>query len=272
MELNEPQIERYTHHLILKDIKREGQLRLLGSRVLIVGAGGLGSPAAYYLAAAGVGTIVICDGDRIELSNLQRQILYNTSEVGKHKSVAAQNRLYCLNPDVKVEPVANRFDKTNAMTLVDGVDFVLDCSDNFSTKYLIADTCRAAGLPYSYAGVVGFKGMTMTVSQDSACLRCVFPRPPEEGEGVNCRGIGIIGAVAGIFGSIQAAEAIKYIAKAGALLTNRLFTLDCFSFKARTLEVSKDPACPGCGGVLTKKRSREKNGGKDICGSCAKNR
>lgn len=249
MDLDEKQIARYTHHIILKDVGGEGQRRLLSSKVLIVGVGGLGSPAAYYLAAAGVGTIGLCDNDHVELSNLQRQIIHHTGDIGKHKVVSASEKIVLLNPDVKVVPITERFDQSNAHDLVGAYDFIIDASDNFPTKYLINDICVETGKSYSNGGIVGFKGQTFTHIPGSLCLRCIFPDPPDEGVILHCRGAGILGAVAGIIGSIQATEAIKWILKRGDMLSDRMFIFDALQTQMRVAALRRRESCVICGAV-----------------------
>jgi adenylyltransferase/sulfurtransferase len=246
MRLDDQQIERYQQHIILKDIGGEGQKRLLASKVLIVGAGGLGSPAALYLAAAGVGIIGICDDDRVELSNLQRQILYSTENVGCSKTQEARKRLSQLNPDVTIKVHDERLTETNIRAIIQNYDFVIDASDNFPTKYLINDTCVAMEKPYSHGGVIGFKGQTFTYVPGSMCYRCIFPEPPPDDLILYCRGSGILGSVAGIVGSIQATETIKYFLGKNSLLTNKLLTVDTLMSEFRTINLKPNTNCPIC--------------------------
>lgn len=247
MNLTESQLDRYLHHIILKDIGGEGQRRLLAAKVLIVGAGGLGSPAALYLAAAGVGTIGICDDDCVELSNLQRQIIHSTKDIGRSKAESAVEKMRAINPDVRVAPHAERLTDQNAISIISDYDFVIDGTDNFPSKFLINDGCVARKKPYSHGGVVGFKGQVFTYVAGSLCLRCVFDRPPEPGCVMDCRGSGILGAAAGIIGAIQAAEAIKYILGRGDLLTNRILTVDALKMEFRTIPIERSQTCPTCG-------------------------
>ncbi|MFA4874229.1 MAG: HesA/MoeB/ThiF family protein [bacterium] len=242
-QLTEEQLHRYTHHIILKDIGGEGQRQLLAARVLIVGAGGLGSPAALYLAAAGVGGIGIIDDDRVELSNLQRQILYCTADLGRSKVASAADKIAALNPDVKVFAIEDRLRRENADQILSEYDFIIDASDNFDTKYLINDVCVAIGRPFSHAGVAGFKGQVFTYAPGSPCLRCIFPEPPAPGQIQHCRGAGILGAAAGVFGSIQAAEAIKSILKKDGGLRARLLSIDLIEMDFANMGVSQNPAC-----------------------------
>jgi len=247
MHLSDKQIERYQHHITLKDIGGEGQKRLLDSKILIVGAGGLGSPAAFYLAAAGIGTIGIIDDDRVELSNLQRQILHSTKDIGKVKVDSAKEKMQALNPEVRVNAHAMRLYQDNINSVIADYDFILDASDNFPTKYLINDVCVVKGRAFSHGGVVGLKGQAFTYVPQSMCYRCIFPEPPPSGIILDCRGVGILGAVAGIIGTIQATEAIKFILKRGSLLTDQMLTFDALAMEFRKIKLNKSNQCPLCG-------------------------
>jgi len=236
---------RYERHLGMPEIGEAGQEKLLAGRVLVIGAGGLGSPAAFYLAAAGVGTIGLVDGDVVEATNLQRQILHGTGDLGRPKVESAAEKLRALNPDVRVLPRRERLTRENAAAVLGEYGFVLDCTDSFAAKFLIADACAAAGRPYSHAGIYRFEGQTMTVIPGStACLRCLFPRAPEDRPDP---ARGPLGAVPGAIGSIQAAEAIKWILGIGELLTDRLLHYDALGMRFRSVRVRRDPACPVCG-------------------------
>lgn len=247
IQLNNERMERYLHHITLKDIGGDGQRRLLASRVLIVGIGGLGSPAALYLTAAGIGTIGIIDDDNVDISNLQRQIIHHTNDIGRKKVESAEEKMRLLNTDVRIIKYSERLTEANVKSVIADYDFILDGSDNFQTKFLINDACVACAKPFSHAGVIGFKGQTFTFVPGSLCLRCIFPEPPEPGTILNCRGSGILGAVAGIVGSVQASETIKFILKKGTLLTDRLLTVDVLSMKFRTITIAKNALCPVCG-------------------------
>ncbi|MFH1830995.1 MAG: HesA/MoeB/ThiF family protein [Pseudomonadota bacterium] len=247
MQLSQSQIERYTHHIVLKDIGGEGQRKLLSSKVLIVGAGGLGSPAALYLAAAGVGTVGIADEDEVEIGNLQRQILHFTDDIGRSKVASAKEKLCALNTDVKIIPLHKRLDTRNIVSEIADFDFIVDATDNFDSKFLINDTCVSLGKPYSHAGVVGFKGQTFTYVPGSLCYRCIFSDPPPAGTIQDCRGSGILGAVAGMMGTIQAAEAIKYLIGNGDLLTDKLLTVNLLTMDFRTIPLTRNKDCPVCG-------------------------
>lgn len=245
MELNERQRERYGRHLSLSEIGEEGQIKLLRAKVLVVGAGGLGSPAALYLAAAGIGTIGIVDGDRVELGNLQRQILHTTPSVGTLKVSSAAERLRALNTDTRLTLHPFRLSAANAAEIIARYDFVIDATDNFRAKLLIAETCHMEAKPYSHAGISEFSGQTMTVNPgESACLRCVF----HEGK-IHEKQIptGPLGTLPGVMGAIQATETIKYLLSIGTPLCNTILTYDCLSMTMRRVSVSRDPQCPLCG-------------------------
>lgn len=242
------QQERYARHLILEGVGVKGQERLLAGRVLVIGAGGLGSPALFYLAAAGVGTIGIVDGDLIELSNLQRQIIHTTARLGQEKSVSARTSLEQLNPDVRVEIHQLRVTTENVADLLAAYDFVIDATDNFESKFLINDACVAAGRSFSHGGILRYSGQTMTVIPgDGPCYRCIFPEVPETEVATACSKAGVLGVLPGIIGTLQATEAIKYLLGVGSLLTGRLLTYDSAALKFREIPLQRNPACPACG-------------------------
>ena len=242
------QLHRYSRHIILKEVGVEGQLRLNQARVLVVGAGGLGSPVALYLAAAGVGTIGIVDDDVVELSNLQRQIIHATSDVGRHKVESASNSLQAMNPDVKVLPYKFQLCADNVMSIVKEYDFVVDGTDNFAAKFLVNDACVLAEIPFSHGGVLRFSGQVMTVLPgQSSCYRCVFRQPPPEEAVTSCSQAGILGAIAGILGTIQATETLKFITDTGQLLTDTLMTFDALTMDFRKIPLSRQEDCPVCG-------------------------
>jgi molybdopterin/thiamine biosynthesis adenylyltransferase len=247
MNLTESQIERYSRHIILKDVGGIGQAKILQSKVLIIGAGGLGAPAALYLAAAGVGTIGIVDGDSVDLSNLQRQIIHFTGDVGKPKVVSAQAKMEAINPDVKVIIHQTRVYSENIAEIIQGYDFIIDGTDNFPTKFLVNDACVLARKPFSHGGILRFNGQTMTYVPGSACYRCIFPEPPPKGAVPTCSEAGILGAVAGMLGTIQAAEALRFIVGKGKLLADRLLTFNALDMEFRTINIHRNPRCAICG-------------------------
>ncbi|GLI37349.1 molybdopterin-synthase adenylyltransferase MoeB [Geobacter hydrogenophilus] len=243
------QSERYARHLILENVGEVGQERLLAGRVMVIGAGGLGSPVALYLAAAGVGTIGIADSDRVELSNLQRQIAHHTADLGRPKVVSAKEKMAAMNPDVTVIPFETRVGASNIAEIIADFDFVIDATDNFAAKFLINDACVAAGKPFSHGGILRFNGQTMTVLPgESPCYRCIFPEPPENDEvATACSRAGVIGVLPGVIGTIQATEAIKYLMGIGELLTGRLLTYSALALKFREVPIKKKLTCPACG-------------------------
>ena len=249
IRLTTDQIERYSRQIMIPDLGGKGQIRLRQARVLIIGAGGLGSPATLYLAAAGIGTLGLVDSDRVELSNLQRQILHGTPDLNHVKVESAKDRINNLNPDVEIIVYPVRLEEDNAATIFSGYDFIVDGSDNFPTKFLVNDIAVSMDIAFSHAGIVRLQGQTMTVvPRKSACYRCLFREPPAPEEILNCQQAGILGAVAGTVGSIQATEAIKYIAGfEEGLLTDRLLTYDAKSMKFHTVDVTRDIHCVACG-------------------------
>lgn len=239
--------ERYARQIALPEVGEEGQRRLAEASVLVVGAGGLGSPAALMLAGAGVGTIGIADNDKVEVGNLQRQILYSMSDVGRSKVESAAARVRSYNPLVRVKVHPERLTIANAATVIAGYDFVLDATDNFESKFLIADVCHEVGRPYSHAGISGFIGQTMTVYPgESACYRCIFHGPPAE-ESPPRPPAGPFGVVPGIAGTIQAAEALKHILGIGEPLGNCILVFDVLQMSFRRIPVKRNPTCPLCG-------------------------
>ena len=239
MAFTDEQLERYSRHIILKEVGAKGQKKLLNAKVLIIGAGGLGAPAAMYLAAAGVGTIGIADADEVDLSNLQRQIIHTTQDVGKAKVLSAKETMEAINPDVKV----------NIMDIIKDYDFVIDGTDNFPAKFLINDACVMAKKPFSHAGIIRFKGQLMTyVPGQGPCYRCVFKNPPPKDAVPTCKQAGVIGAMGGVIGSLQAMEAIKYILGVGDLLTGYLLTYDALKMEFRKVKLPQDTkGCAVCG-------------------------
>lgn len=248
--LTTAQIERYSRQMLIPDLGGKGQLRLRQARVLVVGAGGLGSPAAFYLAAAGIGVLGLVDPDHAELSNLNRQILHATENIGQAKVDSAKGKLNGLNPDVEIKTYPLRLAADNAAEIIAGYDFVVDGSDNFDTKFLVNDIAVKSGVAFNHAGIVRLQGQTMTVVPGkSACYRCFFKEPPPLEEILSCQQAGILGAVAGTIGTIQATEAIKFLAGfEEGLLTDRLLTYDAKRMNFHTVAVRRDPACAACGG------------------------
>ncbi|OPY68800.1 MAG: putative adenylyltransferase/sulfurtransferase MoeZ [Syntrophorhabdaceae bacterium PtaU1.Bin034] len=246
--MNDAQIERYSRNIILKEVGGKGQEKLLQSKVLIIGAGGLGAPAALYLAAAGVGTIGIVDGDRVDLSNLQRQVIHFTDNVGVSKVDSAREKIKRLNPDVRVIAHKEMAFSHNIAEIIGGYDFVIDGTDNFPAKFLINDACVLGGKPLSHAGILRFDGQTITVlPNNSACVRCLFIAPPPAGAVPSCSQAGVIGGMAGVIGTIQALEAIKFLLGLGDLLTNRLLVFEALAMRFREVKVGRNPDCPVCG-------------------------
>ena len=243
------QLERYSRHIILKEIGVKGQQKLLDAKVLIIGAGGLGAPAALYLAAAGVGTIGIVDADEVDLSNLQRQVIHSTNDIGKAKVKSAKESMEAINPDVKVNTYRKFVDSSNIMDLIKDYDFVIDGTDNFPAKFLINDACVMAKKPFSHAGIIRFKGQLMTyVPGEGPCYRCVFKNPPPKDAVPTCKQAGVVGAMGGVIGSLQAMEAIKYIIGKGELLTGKLLTYDALKMEFRTIKLPDNhKTCAVCG-------------------------
>ena len=246
-ELSRQQLLRYNRHLILDGFGLESQKRLLQSKVLIVGVGGLGSPAVLYLAAAGVGTIGLVDGDLVSITNLQRQIIHTTSDVNKPKVESAEEKILKTNPDVKVIKHETFLSEDNALELIGAYDFIIDGTDNFSAKYLVNDACVMLGKPFSMCGINRYSGQLMTHLPDTACYRCLFPEPPALADVETCSTVGVLGSIAGIMGTIQATECIKCLTGIGKPLTNALFTIDSLSMEWQRIDFVKDDGCSICG-------------------------
>jgi molybdopterin/thiamine biosynthesis adenylyltransferase len=247
MKLTDEQLERYSRQILLPDVGGRGQERLLAARVLIAGAGGLGSPAALYLAAAGVGTIGIVDSDAVELSNLQRQILHGSADVGRPKTESAARRIAEVNPDVRIITHRERLTSANVLGIFEGYDFILDSTDNFATRYLINDACVIAGKPLSHGAILRFEGqITTIVPRKGPCYRCLYPEPPPRGLVPGCQEAGVLGAIAGVIGAMQAAEAMKWILGVGDLLVGRLVMYDALAGSFREVKIPRDPNCPRC--------------------------
>lgn len=249
MDLTSEQIERYSRQIVLKEIGGIGQKKLLDSKITIIGCGGLGSPVAYYLTAAGIGSIKIVDFDVVELSNLHRQILHFNNDLNKKKTQSAYEKLHKLNPDVYLEVVNEVLLPNNIKEILKGSDFVIDGSDNIPTKMLINDASVNLNIPFTIAGVVRFNGQIITVNpqEKTACYRCVFGDITEHEPSMSCSQAGIIGLIPGIVGSIQANEAIKCILKIGDLITNRMLFLDLLKYRFSFIKVARNEKCIACG-------------------------
>ena len=249
MALTDEQLERYSRHILLKEVGPKGQRRLLEGKVLIIGAGGLGAPAAMYLAAAGVGTIGIVDADVVDLSNLQRQIIHSTPDVGKPKVQSAEETIHAMNPDVRVNAIREFVWSGNIREIIRPYDFVIDGTDNFPAKFLINDACVLEKKAFSHAGILRFNGQLMTyVPGKGPCFRCVFREPPPPDAVPTCRQAGVIGAMGGVIGSLQAMEAVKFLVGKGELLTGSLFTYDALANRFHKVTLPKwNGKCPVCG-------------------------
>jgi sulfur-carrier protein adenylyltransferase/sulfurtransferase len=247
-EMSRAEVLRYSRHLTLPEVGVDGQERLRAARVLCIGAGGLGSPAAMYLAAAGVGTIGLVDDDVVDASNLQRQIIHGTSDVGRSKLASASDRLRDINPHTRIEPHDVRFGERNALELVSAFDVVVDGTDNFPTRYLVNDACVLARRPNCYGSISRFEGQAAIFAvPDGPCYRCLHPEPPPAGLIPSCAEGGVLGVLPGIIGTIQATEAIKLILGIGEPLVARFLVYDALRMRFRVIKLSKDPDCPVCG-------------------------
>lgn len=249
--LRPEEYRRYGRHLTLPEVGEAGQVRLRASSALVVGAGGLGSPVSLYLAAAGVGRITIVDFDVVDPSNLQRQVLFGTSDVGRPKVEAAAARLRDLNPMVEIVPVDARLSSENVAALVAAHDVVVDGSDNFTTRYLVNDACVLAGRPNVYGSIFRFEGQASVFAPGGPCYRCLFPDPPPPGLVPNCAQAGVLGVLPGLVGSIQAAEALKVLLGAGGTLAGRLLLVNALTATFREVRLRRDPACAVCGDAPT---------------------
>ena len=247
-DFSEEEIRRYSRHILLPEVGGAGQKKIRGARVLLVGAGGLGAPVGYYLAAAGVGTLGIADADQVELSNLQRQIVHATSDVGKNKARSARETLEALNPGVQVRTIEERITSRNILELLADYDMVVDGSDNFPTRYLVNDACILAGKPLSHGAVFRFHGQVMTIVPGRGpCYRCLFREPPPPGMVASCEEAGVLGVLPGLIGLIQATEVLKWILGAGRCLVGRLLNYEALEMEFRVIRVRRDPRCPVCG-------------------------
>jgi len=248
--MNDDQLLRYSRHILLPEIGVEGQEAILGARVLVVGAGGLGSPAAMYLAAAGVGTLVLCDGDTVDLTNLQRQILHSAEGVGRPKVDSGRDTLLRLNPEARVEALAQRLEGAALDEQVAAADLVLDCSDNFATRHAINRACVRHARPLVSGAAIRFDGQVSVFDlrqPDSPCYHCLFPEG-EDIEEVRCAVMGVFAPLTGIIGATQAAEALKLLVGCGDSLDGRLLLLDGLAMEWRSVSLGRDPACAVCGG------------------------
>lgn len=249
-ELTEEQIHRYARHIILPEVGGEGQRKLLQARVLVVGAGGLGSPAAMYLAAAGVGTIGLVDDDVVDITNLQRQILHGEADLGRPKAESGSDTIRSINPDVDVPVFPERLTSTNAGRIVEGFDLVLDGSDNFPTRYLVNDACYLARRPLVSGAIFRYEGQVTVfdrANEASPCYRCLFRSPPEPGSVPNCEQAGVFGVLAGTVGTLQATEAVKLVCGIGEPLVGTLLLYDALETRFTRVRVARDDSCPLCG-------------------------
>ena len=247
LSLDADALDRYSRHIIMDEIGPAGQGRLLESRALVVGAGGLGSPVIQYLAAAGVGTLGIVDDDVVERSNLQRQVVHGDGDVGEPKVASAERYVDRLNPDVDVEAHETRLDVDNARELVGAYDVVVDCADNFRTRYVVNDAARIAGVPVSHGAIYKFEGQATTLVPDGPCYRCLFPEAPEPGTVPDCASTGVLGVLPGTVGCIQATETVKLLLDVGESLAGRLLFYDAMDLSFETVPYRRNPDCPVCG-------------------------
>jgi sulfur-carrier protein adenylyltransferase/sulfurtransferase len=248
MDFTDQQIERYSRHIILPEVGGVGQAKMLSARVLLIGAGGLGSPAAYYLAAAGIGHMGLVDFDVVDLSNLQRQIIHSTERIGQLKTESAKKTIQALNPDVQVTVFNERLDSKNIMRIFEGYDYVLDGTDNFATRYLINDACVMTGKTNIHGSIFRFEGQaTVFKPKVGPCYRCLYPEPPPPGLVPNCQEGGVLGALAGVIGNLQAVETLKMVLGIGNPLIGTLLLYDALNTEFRRLKLKKDPNCPICG-------------------------
>jgi molybdopterin-synthase adenylyltransferase len=266
-DLTDEQLERYARHLVLPEIGEEGQEALLAAKVLVIGAGGLGSPLLLYLAAAGVGTLGVVDDDSVDLSNLQRQVLHNTDAVGTHKVDSALARLKQINPEVETRAHKGRLTADNVMEVLGDYDLVCDGSDNFATRYLVNDACYLAGKTLVSAAIMRFDGQLSTFNAHTRddgeeahpCYRCLFGEQPPRDPKQSCADVGVLASLPGVMGSLQATEVIKEITGAGESLSGRLLLYDALSTSFRVIKAKPDPACPLCGSQPTIKEIEAEN-------------
>jgi adenylyltransferase/sulfurtransferase len=248
MDFTDEQVHRYSRHIILPEVGGKGQKKLLGAKVFIVGAGGLGCPVGYYLAAAGVGTLGIIDNDEVELSNLQRQIAHSVNSLGKPKVESVKKTFESLNPDVNVVAMREKITRDNILDLMRDYDVVVDGSDNFPTRYLVNDACVMLGKPLVSGAILRFEGQVTTIlPHDGHCYRCLFEEPPPPGLVPSCQEAGVLGVLPGVVGALQATEVLKFILSRGRLLKNELLIYDALSINFRKVKVPRNPECPVCG-------------------------
>ena len=247
MALTQQEAGRYKRHRMLPQIDEAGQEKIKNSKVLVVGAGGLGCPVALYLAAAGVGTIGLIDFDVVDLSNLQRQVLYSEKDVGKSKVHMAKERLVQLNSNVNVICIEDMLDDTNATEIFEKFDIIVDACDNFDTRYVISDTCVKLGKPHVYGAIYEFYGQVVVLGGDGPCLRCINPEPPKQGKIIDAKDVGVFGAIPGVIGSLQACEVLKLITGCGKSLKGRMIFIDMLNMNFDEVEIPKYPKCKCCG-------------------------
>jgi len=248
IEFTDEQIERYSRHIILPEVGGSGQQKMLKAKVLLLGAGGLGSPAAYYLAAAGIGNLGIVDFDQVDLSNLQRQIIHSTERIGMLKTESAKKTIQALNPDVNVTLYNEKMDSSNIMSLIKDYDYVVDGSDNFPTRYLVNDACVMKNKTLIHGSIYRFEGqVTVFKPGDGPCYRCLYPEPPPPGMVPNCQEGGVLGVLAGVIGNLQVVEVLKLILGIGKPLVGKLLIYDALNTEFRNLRLRRDANCPICG-------------------------
>ena len=248
IEFTDEQIERYSRHIILPEVGGAGQQKMLEARILLLGAGGLGSPAAYYLAAAGIGNLGIVDFDQVDLSNLQRQIIHSTERIGMLKTESAKKTIQALNPDVNVTLYNEKIDSNNILSIIKDYDYVVDGSDNFPTRYLVNDACVMENKTLVHGSIYRFEGQVTVFKPNSGpCYRCLYPEPPPPGMSPNCQEGGVLGVLAGIIGNLQVVEVLKLILRIGEPLVGKLLIYDALKTEFRNLNLRKDASCPLCG-------------------------
>ena len=255
LDFTEAELQRYSRHILLQDVGAIGQAKLRAARVLIIGAGGLGAPLALYLAAAGIGTLGLVDHDALELSNLQRQVIHSTARLGRNKAESAAETLAGLNPEVRVEVHATRLDAETARALIPRYDIVCDGTDNFETRFLLGDACHLLGRPLVSAAVLRFEGQLSTYKSHLGppfpCHRCLHPEPPPPGLVPSCSEAGVLGAVTGVMGTLQATEVLKEVLGIGEGMAGRLLLWDALDMRFRTVKLRRDPGCALCGEAAT---------------------